>query len=270
MGKVLTGVSGRVGNVGTTLTALTVNNGDSLTTKSFFPPAKCHVVSLWTNQQAQSNLVQIKAPSFHDNVNGSIFATGSATRQNLSPTNIDQTIESQETLSFLANGSAVAGDVQNAHVSLFYENLQGAQQKLITYEEMVSRKKYLTTVQVNITVSLVTGEYTGNAGIASLYDQFKANTDYAILGYTCTEAVANSVSSIRISGADFSGYPILVPFNANQPLFNEDYFIKLSQAYGVGLIPVFNSANKASTIIDVTGNENATTCTVTFILAMLK
>jgi hypothetical protein len=270
MGKVLTGISGHVANVGATLTALTVNAGDSLTVKSFFPPSKCHVVTLWGNQQAQSNLLQIKAPSFHDNVNGSIFAQQANTRQIVSPLSLSQTVESQETIAYLANGTAVAGDVQTAHLALFYENLQGAEQKLITYDEMVSRKKYLTTVQVNITLGVVTGEYTGNATINSLYDQFKANTDYAILGYTTTEAVANSVSAVRISGADFSGYPILAPVNSLNPQMTENFFVDLSKAYGVGLIPVFNSANKASTIIDMCSNENGTTATITFILAMLK
>ena len=270
MGKVLTGVSGFVGNVGATLTNVTVNTGDTLTARSFFPPSKCHITTVWSNQQNQSNLLQLKAPSFHDNVNGTIIASGNSVRQNLLPFDTNQTIQAQETLSVLANGGAGAGDVSTAHIGLFYEDLAGATQKLISYTEMISRQVYLTSVQVNITAGVVTGQYTGNATVNSLYDQFKANTDYAIIGYTATEAVTGSISALRISGADFGGYPILCPVTPLNPSMTERYFIDLSERYGVGLIPVFNSANKASTILDVCSNENGTTCVITLLLAMLK
>ncbi len=109
------------------------------------------------------------------------------------------------------------------------------------------------------------GGYSGEEAINAEFDQFKANTDYAILGNV--NSITNA--AIRYRGSDTGNLGIGIPGIALQQEFTANWFLWLSRMYKRPLIPVFNSANKDNLLIDGATDENGTDAIVTTVLAEL-
>ena len=97
-------------------------------------------------------------------------------------------------------------------------------------------------------------------------DNFKANTDYALLGIM----VDTRVGVVRIQGVDVGNLGIGVPGEPTQRHVYANFFERLSNATGKPCIPVFNSANKAGILVDATGNQAAITTVATLWMVELQ
>ena len=96
-------------------------------------------------------------------------------------------------------------------------------------------------------------------------DLLKANTDYAVLGATCTVLAG----ALGIRSADFGNVRIAIPASPLQPDMCANYFPYLSDSIGMPAIPVFNSGNKGNIIVDAFQDENTTVVPFSLILAEL-
>jgi len=86
--------------------------------------------------------------------------------------------------------------------------------------------------------------------VNSTNDNLIANTDYAILGgMTDTRGC-----SVGITGIDFSNLRLGFPAEPSLRDETQNWFQQLTLAFNTPLIPVFSSANKAATTIDVETN----------------
>ena len=74
----------------------------------------------------------------------------------------------------------------------------------------------------------------------------KANTDYAVLGISCTAAVAG----VAIYGSDTGNLRIALPGGTNNP-YAAGGFVRLSEQTGKPCIPVINAANAGSTYASI-------------------
>ena len=155
-----------------------------------------------------------------------------------------------------------AGDFENVALLLAYDNLPGADARLATWEDVQRRMVQLVTVE-NTIVTAATGGWTGAQALNTAFDQFKANTDYALLGYHCSAQCC----AIAWRGADTGNLRVGGPGGIVQRDLQAHWFKKLGLDYGLPLIPVFNSANRAGILIDIVQNENAAAVVVDSIFA---
>ncbi len=249
---------------GTTLTNITVNTGNSLTVRNAPIDTKIQMICSWALNQVPGT-IQIRSPRLHDNVNGIQFNVTSADPDVLWPLNIPQNLISQDKINVLQSGSANAGDIEMSCLLIYYPELPGIAGRFINAEELKTRTKNIMTATNSITTNN-TGDYSGEMAINSTQDNFKANTDYALIGYQ-TDFNCNC---IRWRGADVGNIGVGGPGNGNDKALTRDWFLKLSLKYDLPLIPVFNSANKNSILIDAQVDENSANPTVNSIFSELE
>lgn len=264
MGVALELIAGRVVAPGTTLTPITINTGNSLTIRNAPFDSDVFILQAWaTNQSA--GILRIRSPKLHDNVQGLRLRTVAARAFPLLPLGTPQKTFPQEALTVELSGSATAGDIEMAALLLYYSNLPGVDARLHSIDDIAPRVKHIFPVETSITPG-TSGDYSGEKTIVADFDLFKANTDYALLGYRVT-ARANLV---RYRGADTGNLGIGGPAEPELAWLTERFFVTLSETYNIPAIPVFNSANKGAILVDTQQDENATALVVTSYFAELE
>ena len=243
-------LAGQVTAPGATLTPITMNTGNTLTIRNAPIDTKVILVATWALNQVTGQMA-VKSPRLHDNVNGITLNVASADADILTPLGIAQALITQDTLSVSLSGSGGAGAIEKCALLIYYPELPGIAGRFISPKELKSRLKNIMTVTNTLTTG-ITGNYSGEEAINAEQDNFKANTDYALIGYQ-TDANANV---IRWRGADVGNIGIGGPGNLNDKTITRDWFVKISDAYDIPMIPVFNSANKSSILIDCHVDEN--------------
>lgn len=263
MGLALEIVSGAVTAPGATFTAWTMATGNSLTVRNTPFDARIQLLNLWGFNQVAGRL-RLRSPKLHDNVQGiRAFITATDTKE-LMPDHFKQMLVPQDTLIVEQTGSGVGGQVESGSLLIWYENLPGADGRFIDEAAFYSRMLNLSYVENTITPT-VAGTYSGEQAINASFDNFKANTDYALVGYL----VSAICTSVGWRGADTANLRVGGPGDVAGRQYTGDWFLTLAHRYGMPLIPVFNSANKFAFLIDIVQNQALTAVTVTTIVAEL-
>jgi len=270
MPKAIEVVAGQVTAPGATLTALTMNAGNSATVRNASLQSFIGLMATWARNNA-AGIWRIRSPKLHDNVQGIRFRIPATDPEPLYPFDVVQRLVPQDTLTLELSGSAVGGQIEQAALLIYYVDLPGAAAKLITEDELLKRTQNVWTTEISVTPG-VAGGYSGQVAINSSFDNFKANTEYALIGY----AVDAQCSVVRFTSPDFANLGIGGPGimsagagNFGGRWLTERWFIWLTRMYGIGLIPVFNSANKFGTLVDIMQNQAGASVNVTAILAEL-
>lgn len=250
MGRAIELVSGFVTAPSTTNTALTMNAGNTLQIRNTQGDTDIRLIAAWTKNQA-AGILRILSPRLHDNVqNMRLLAPIGANYPAYLPDN-PQKLVSQDTLTVTLTGSATAGDIEIASLIIEYEDLPGVNGRFITPDELLARTVNIMTVENTISTGTA-GGYSGQEAINAEYDLMKANTDYALIGYT-TNLIAGN---IRWTGADLGNLGIGGPCPTLSLDMTRNWFVDMSYRIGRPCIPVFNSANKAGILIDCSQDEN--------------
>ncbi len=263
MGKALNLLTGNVTAPGATLTDLVMAAGDTLTIQNTAENSAISLLAAWAKTQAAGAL-RIRSPKMHDNVEG--WHVPTATNQNIPlwPIGGKQRLFEQDTLTVQAAGSAVGGDIEVVSLLVGYDDLNGVDGRFLTKEEYLARSKNILAIFQTVVAGVV-GGYSGEESIDTDFDLLKANTDYALLGFT-TNVI---VGSIGLRGPDTGNTRLGAPGNMVNNDILANWFVNLSQMFNDAWIPVFNSANKSATFIDVANDENALSPTIGIILAEL-
>jgi len=257
-------ITGFVTAPSTTLTALTMAAGNSLTIRNTNNAGAIGLVQAWADNQAAGTL-RIMSPRLHDNVQNLRLGVFASEVYPLLPAQPQQLLVSQDTLAASLSGSATASDIETACMLIYYESLPGIEARLIDPTEL--NRRMINLMSVENTLALGTaGGYSGQEAINAEYDQMKANTDYALIGYI----VSAECACIRWQGADTGNLGVGGPGHDTNRNVTRSWFLDLSEATGVPLIPVFNSANKNGILIDGAQDENGTDVTVQSIFAELS
>ena len=259
--KAIEFIAATVTAAGAAGSAMTAVAGDSLTIKNSKEP---RLAQAWVDSQA-AGWLQIVFPTAHDTTRGwraSVAASEVTPRMVMG---LPMPVTPQETISLTLAGSATAGDVENAVLMVQYDELPGIAQRLIDFKTVESRYEKLTTIQFTIDVT-AGGAWNGSELISADSDLLLANRDYAILGIEFqTECTA-----VAVKGPDTGNLRMAVPGSVEFADLSNQWFCVLSRAMGSACIPVFNSANKASTFIEALQDENIADVTGTIMLALLK
>ena len=264
MGRGLQIVSGFVTAPSTTFTAWTMGSGDSLNTRNADPGSKISLISMWADNQSAGQL-RVRSALMHDNVIGMTAGVVASEVRPLMPYGMIQPLKPQDTLIVEQTGSAVGGDLESGSLMIYYDSLPGAAARLATWPQIAGRIEEI--MYSYYTISLGTaGGYSGAAAINTTVDQWKANRDYALLGYICSAECC----SVGWYGPDTSNLRVGGPGNDSDNTITVNWFINLSNMTGLPCIPIINAANKAATYIDGVQDENGTDVQVTSIFALLS
>jgi len=263
MGTALEVISGFTTAAGATQTALTMATGDSLTIRATLPEKKVWLLNAWVDAQA-AGVVRIRSPKMHDAVHGIRMRTTISEAKPLLPYDVNQRLYAQDVLTVDLSGSATAGDIETVVLLLYYEDLPGIAARLISGPEVDRRIVNQFGVETDLTAGTA-GGWSGARAVNADFDVFKANTDYALLGYLADVETA----CISWKGADTGNLRVGGPGDELARQMTAEWFVRLSRLTGMPMIPVFNSANKAAITVEVASDENAASPKVTSIFAEL-
>jgi len=208
------------------------------------------LVQAWADNQT-AGVLRIRSPKLHDNVQGIRYKVTASDTVPLLPWGAPQRLYPTDVLSADLTGSATAGDIESAALLIQYDDLPGVAGRFITHDEVNKRSVNVLTVENTIATGTA-GGWSGSEAINAEFDLFKANTDYALIGYVVdTECLA-----IGWRGADTGNLRVGGPGHETLRHVTADWFMRLSRGYGVPAVPVFNSLNKAGISVDAAQDEN--------------
>lgn len=245
----------------TTGTAAAAVGTDSLVVKN--GDGEIDIIAAWqTNQTA--GFGQLIFPTAHDTTRGYRTNAPAGINPGWLPFGTQMRVKAQETLAPIIAATAVAGDVENLSFLMRYKNLPGINARLITAQQVESRREKLTTIQ-NSLASTAGPSYGTPELFTTDSDLLQANRDYAILGMTSR----TQVHAIYCLTPDGGNVRFGCPGVLRQEITSQ-WFMLQSRLHGEPLVPVFNSGNKTQCQIGVVTDENAGTFVVDLILALLK
>lgn len=263
MGLSMELISGKATAPGATLTALTMAAGNSLTVRNASLTSDVRLIDMWALNNA-AGIFRVRSPKLHDNVQGIRNRIVASDPVPLMPHGAWQKLTPQDTLIAELSGSATGGQIEQAQMLIWYADLPGSTARLANWADIARRVVNYLTVEVAIT-SGSAGGYSGQVAINSTFDLLQANTDYAILG-GITDVLC---AAIRITGPDFANFGVGFPGYLSARFMPERYFMDLNLMLGIPTIPIFNSANKNGTLVDVVQNQAGTAVNTNIILAQL-
>lgn len=250
-------------NIGTTEVALAPVSGDSRNIRNFDPSKKAHILSFFAWGQGAGYL-RFKSPRMHDNVANLQFDGVANIKEWLIP-GVGQEVFAQDELNVTGAINDGAGDIQIAQALIYYDDLPGANGNYISWNDVKPRIRNILSVKETFAIG-ATFVWSGSQNIVADQDLLKANTNYAVLGFT----FGTYGLSIAIRGTDTGNLRIGLPCLRDALDPTRLGFKLLSEIYGLPTIPIINSANKTNTYIEGIGNETTNgTDTYNLILAEL-
>lgn len=229
--------------------------GNSLTLRDSRAPI--WLVAFWQRRQASPSFTRLTSPLLHDAVVG-IQCAGPAGVTLLIRNSI-QRLFTQDAITAFGSGSATAGDIEQSCFLAAYEDLPGVNGNFIDQAELIRRGEEIYSWTNTLALG-TTGGYSGAEAVNAEQDQFKANQEYAIIGYE----VSIPAAAVRWVSSDFGNLGVGGPVGAaSEGIITHDWFVALSDRAGMPLIPVFNSSNKALTLVDGLTDENGTDAVIT-------
>lgn len=255
-------VSGQVTNPGGVITNLIAAVGDSFTLRNSNPAKRALLLAVWA-RNTTAGILQISSPNLHDATRAMRFRAHAAVAFPLVSQPSFQPLVPQDTLTVALSGGGGA-EIDQASLLIYYEDMPGIEGRFIDKSTFAKRAKDIFAVET-ATAPGVTGNYSGSAAINASFDTFINNRDYALLGYH----VDVLCTSVCWRGADTGNLRVSGPGEPTLQWYTKDWFMTLSDAYGLPLIPVFNSGNKAGITVDVVQNNGGAAVNVTSIFALL-
>lgn len=261
MGTAFEVLTGRVDNT-TSLTAVTPGSGDSVAVRSFPFESGAWLEGLWARSVA-AQVVRVRSPRFHDNVQGIRFRTEAATTRNFLTDETKQRLFPQDELVIeTASGGA---DTTTAAWINYYNDLPGVDARLAMWEQISQQIENILTVEVDVAAAATTGDWSAGTVLTNFTDLLKRNVDYAILGYVSEEDVA----AIGIRGSDTGNLRVGGP-GTSEIIETRNWFVSLSRAMQTPHIPIINAANKDNTLVFQASNAAGAQNDVQLLLAELR
>jgi hypothetical protein len=241
---------------GSAFEALAAVSGDSLSIIAFPDGSPAYVEEVISGNSASKMEVAVFSPRFGDNQYGlrlqhqfnPTTSGADGDPQLLLPASIDVPVYSTDTLNVQVNGSA--SDNADVVLQLYYSQIQGAGQRLASWEQIQGSIARYIAVEVTVTPG-TTGSPGTAVAINANDDRFQADMDYALLGYT----VNLPATCFRLRGPDTGFYNIPLPGHWNSRITG-DWFITSGKNRNRPHIPVINANNKATTFIDGLSSTN--------------
>jgi hypothetical protein len=257
-------LTGQTTAPGTTITALTPSVGNTFTVRSAQIGSPVFLAGFWGYNNA-AGLLRVRSPRLHDNQQGIRLQLAAGISDSEYPRwGFKQSLIPQDVLVVENTGSDTDGDIEMGALLLYYGALPGVQARFCTPMQLQNWGLNMMGQYVPITPGDA-GGYSGQVAVNSAVDNWKANTDYALMGYT----VDADCLAIRIQGVDSGNLGIGGPGLSEVPELTSHWFAWLSAYYSTAMIPIFNAANKNSILVDVATNQGGAAVNITFFFVEL-
>lgn len=255
------------GLTGGAFEALAPGTGDSLTFQNVPQTSQSYFAEVWAVDDASPAELSFYASRWHDQQfgirmevpDGSTWAPVNRA-VNVLPGGVVQPIFPSDVLFPRVNGTAA--DNVSVTALIYYEDLPGIDARLMSYAALGSAYKNLVGINVHLTPGA--GNYGSTVALNSSDNRLHANTDYAVLGFTCQ----TPCSLVSLTGVDTGNQRVGGPVLGDAE-HDAELFINLARKMDAALIPVINS-NNAGAINLQAANVNNTAILVDVMLAELK
>ncbi len=256
--------------------ALAAATQDSLSIIQYATGSAAYVEEIISGNSAHKMEVAVFSPRFGDNQSGvrlqhmfnPTLSGADGEPQLILPRTIDIPVYSTDTLNVQVNGTA--SDNANVVLQLYYENIEGAGQRLATWEQVAPAivlgsggQSRVLGIEVTVTPG-TTGNYGTSVALNANDDRLQADYDYALLGYTSDQPVL----SFGIRGPDTGFYRIPMPGHWDSR-HTADWFVAQSKWRNRAHIPIINANNKGVTLLDGISSANPGATKLSLILAQL-
>lgn len=247
-------------NPGPTVTAASANSGDSLSIRAFGSGAFARID--WISRQgATSGIVGLRSPRMHDNTRGLRFVESETPAVKLLPPVTGQQVYPADTL--IAELTGGTAEVDAGAFGVFYSDLGGSSARLTTWDAISGVIANLVAVEVDVSAQATSAGWS-DTGFTATEDLLKADTAYAVLGYTADTACL----AIGIKGPETGNYRLCGP-GPTATFDTADYFVVMSQKHGAPYIPVINANNRKNLSVCTALVSTAATPKIDLILAEL-
>lgn len=243
----------------------------SFTVRSIADGSKAWLEEVWAADSAHKAQLSIKSPLMHDDVRGILAAFTSLdgggslsfNPQNLLPGYSRQELYRTDVLSVQALGTA--SDAVAAILLARYEDLPGADARLTDWMRVDNDYSNIVGIDVAPVASATKGQWGAGVALNSSTTRLKADRDYALLGWSSDIPV----TAIGIKGSDTGNLRIAGPGSWDVAK-SGSFFVDLAEKYGFPHIPVINSNNQGSTLVQIADVVASTAPTVTLFFALLN
>lgn len=222
--------------------------------------------SIFTDFQDAGDF-RIRSPRMHDDVNGIRLAAPAGIPQIAVNEYFEQPLYSQDTLIVEAvfTAAPTVAHISLGYLFVYYDDVPGIQANLRSWNEVQPNIVDILTIPVTPTSSATAGNWGAGVALNSSVDLFKANTLYALLGYlTPVSFGAWSIQGVDIGNLQLGGPGTTVAKDTR------GFFPYMGDEIGKPCIPIINSQNKASTLVNVSAIATATAFEISLILAQLS
>jgi hypothetical protein len=261
MGSITEIITGRATNPAA-LTALTANTGDGFAVRSFGEGAIPLLENVWT-QQATAGIARVRSARMHDSTQAIRLVANAALPKALLPLESEQRLYQTDTLTVEIQGGGA--EVDAMALQMYYANVASGQARLAMWDQVKPLIQDILTVQVDVAGPATSGDWSAGTNLTNFTDLLRADTWYAVLGYTLDTASL----AVAIRGPDTGNYRVGGP-GILDALETRDWFVRQSKAHGTPHIPVLNSQNDGATQAFVARVGAGGTINVSFILARLS
>src|SRR5713101_1398147 len=188
-------------------TTLAATVGDSLTVRSAVGESKVRLMSFITSSDAVGNKFRILSPLLHDAATGLTWVAPENPSQFLVPEYASVELNQQDTL--IVQGQSGAATTITAGLVISYDDLRGTDADLYRWGDISGDIKTIKSVEIDL-AAVAVGAWTDTV-ITQTEDQLHADKSYAVLGYSCTPAIALlgvkgiATGNLRMCGPGFPG-----------------------------------------------------------------
>lgn len=234
--------------------------GDTFVVPSFPPGSRAYLEQLWVSG-ATIDFSRFRSARLHDPNQGIRLWNGAALRRPLLPWGNQEVLFSSDAP--VVEVDATGAGSNGIMACYGYDDLNGVQPRLAMWPEIESRIVHIMGCEVDVTSGAI-GTWGAGAALNSVFDNFKAGDDYALLGYT----MSVTCMGIAITGTDTGGLKLGGP-GANDGIDTTDWFIQWSNGTGKPRIPIIAANNRGSTLLQNIDIAAATATKVSLTLAQL-
>lgn len=213
--------------------------------------------------------LRIRSPRMHDDVNGIRVQAPAGVPTVLGAEGFVQPLFSQDNLTVEAvfTTAPTVNHVSIAGLVVYYDDLPGIAGRYEPWATVAPAIEQYLAVPVTPTSGATAGDWGAGVAINSTVDVFKANKLYALIGCVAQgAAAANGLWAVQ--GVDVGNLLVGGPIN-NSPVDQRRWFWWLENQSGRPSIPVFNSQNKAATLVFAATQTAATAVELSLIFAQL-
>lgn len=262
MGRVLQLIAGTVNAAGAGENVVAAAPGDSFTVAAGVQEGNIYLAQLWA-AGAVTDYIKVFSPRMHDNVQGIRVQAGGTKGLPLLPYGQDQPLYPADTPTFKTDAT---GAGQTGLMAMYeYLDLPGGQQRLATWDDVRPRIDQISGAEVDVSSGAAIGSWGAGVALNGTFDNYKANRDYALLGYTVNAACMG----VSITGPDTSNYRIGGAGEVTH-VYTYNKFIHMSQQTGRPCIPIINANNRGATLVQAIDTAANTLVHVSLVLALLK